>query len=69
MANPAIAKIKSKNWEKNPKLSAEEKEKRKNKTKEEGSQVGPLILALLLFVVVGSAVVQIFNNAKTGNIE
>ena len=68
-ANPALAKIKSKNWEKKGRLSAEEKEKRKEELTKEGSQVGPLVLAFLLFVVVGSSLVQVFNNARSGQIE
>nr|CAG4713278.1 unnamed protein product [Naegleria fowleri] len=67
--NPAIAKIKSKEWEKKGKLTAEEKERRKELENKESSQVGPLVLAFLLFVVVGSALVQIFNNARSGYIE
>ncbi|KAL9653882.1 hypothetical protein ABK040_012942 [Willaertia magna] len=70
MANSAYARIKSKQFEKAGKLTKEEREKRKQaKEGSEGSQVGPLVLAFLLFIVVGSALVQIFNNARTGSIE
>eukprot|EP00499_Haloplacidia_sp_CaronLabIsolate_P004956 CAMPEP_0196769590 /NCGR_PEP_ID=MMETSP1104-20130614/628_1 /TAXON_ID=33652 /ORGANISM="Cafeteria sp., Strain Caron Lab Isolate" /LENGTH=66 /DNA_ID=CAMNT_0042139685 /DNA_START=39 /DNA_END=239 /DNA_ORIENTATION=- len=34
--------------------------------KEDGPSVGPWLIAFFLFVVVGSAILQIINNASTG---
>lgn len=68
MANISRAKQVSKSFEKKVYDKESEKDKKKTTT-EDSPQVGPLVLAFLLFVVVGSALVQIFNNAKTGQIE
>jgi hypothetical protein len=65
MANPGLAKRKSKEHEKQTAGSAKTGTPVDRKKKEEGgSQVGGIVLALLLFVVIGSAVIQIINNAR-----
>jgi len=37
--------------------------------KEESSSVGPWILGIFVFVVIGSAFVQIFRNVQIGQVE
>ena len=43
-----------------PKLSAEEKEKKKKEKEEKQSEVAPWLVGLLMFVVLGSSIVQIY---------
>eukprot|EP01080_Neovahlkampfia_damariscottae_P001175 gene1175-10689_t len=57
-----LAKIKSDEWQKKGKLSKEEKEEKKNK--DDAPAVSPFILGMFLFVVVGSVIFQIFQNAR-----
>lgn len=48
-----------------PRISEEEKERRKLEKEEKGSAVAPWIVGLLLFVVLGSSVVQIFFSIQS----
>jgi hypothetical protein len=65
MVNPGLARRKSKEHEKQTAGSAKTGAPKEKKVKEEGgSQVGGIVLALLLFVVIGSAVIQVINNAR-----
>lgn len=43
-----------------PRLAEEEKERRKKEKEEKQASVAPWVVGLLLFVVLGSSVVQIF---------
>lgn len=70
MPSPTVMKLRHKQAEQKVTLSADERqrlrdEKKKDK-EEEGSAVGPWILALLLFVTVGSAFLNIFQNIQNG---
>ena len=63
--SPTVMRLKGQKIEKAVQLSAAEKEARKaaKKKSEEGdSKMGPWVLGLLLFVVLGSSVLQIYNN-------
>ena len=63
--SPTVMRLKGQKIEKAVQLSAAEKEARKaaKKKGEEGdSKMGPWVLGLLLFVVLGSSVLQIYNN-------
>lgn len=65
MVNPGLARRKSKEHEKQTAGRATTRTgKPEKKDKEGGNQVGGIVLALLLFVVIGSAVIQIINNAR-----
>jgi hypothetical protein len=48
-----------------PRISEEEKERRKKEKEEKQSSVAPWVVGLLLFVVLGSSVVQIFFSIQT----
>lgn len=63
MANPGLARRKSKEHEKKVAGSAVAKIPKEKKEKD-GSQVGGIVLALLLFVVIGSAIIQVINNSR-----
>lgn len=67
MPTPTEMKLRGKQLDKAISQSpASRKDKREGKKKEEeGSTVGPLVLGLLLFLTVGSAFLQIFQNIQT----
>mmetsp|Transcript_12595 Transcript_12595/g.39192 ORF Transcript_12595/g.39192 Transcript_12595/m.39192 type:complete len:81 (-) Transcript_12595:449-691(-) len=72
MANPTVMKARGKQLDKKISQSPSEREanKRVATTKkggkdEEGMTIGPFALGLLLFLTVGSAFLQIFQNIQT----
>lgn len=58
--NSKITKLKSQKFEQRGKKTNEQREKEK----EQSQMVSPFVLGLLLFVVVGSVLIQIINNAR-----
>ena len=73
MANPTVMKARAKQLDKKISQSPSEREAAKRTTssgkkaakEEEGSTIGPMALGLLLFLTVGSAFLQIFQNIQT----
>lgn len=59
-ANPKITKIKNQQFSQRGKKTEEQRAAEKGKDQ----AVSPFILGLLLFVVVGSVLIQIINNAR-----
>jgi hypothetical protein len=60
MVSSRVAKLRSEMHQKRGKISEDEKEAQKS----EGASVGPLVLGILLFVVIGSVVLQIVQNTR-----
>ena len=74
MANPTVMKARAKQLDKKISQSPSEREAakasrgtvgKKGAKDEEGTTLGPLALGLLLFLTVGSAFLQIFQNIQT----
>ncbi len=64
MPSPTVMKLRGKQLDKTVATSPAEREKKKEikKKSENATTVGPWVLALLLFAVVGSAFLNIFQN-------
>jgi flagellar biosynthesis/type III secretory pathway M-ring protein FliF/YscJ len=54
-------RIRNKQFQKELQSKEEREKKKEMKTKKDDNQLGPIIIGLLLFVIVGSALVQLFN--------
>ena len=67
--SPTVMRLKAQKTEKAVQLSKAEKEARKaskKKPEEEENRMGPWVMALLLFVVFGSSLLQVYNNVVSG---